>query len=120
MKRVLVVALITGLSAATVFVQYRELAHVIPHVNSVAYLQVFERGTHEATIQGEGVDPWEYRLLSNWGAQGGLEVARDRGFHHPYVIGVEAFRALQNLVITYGWWKPRSRATSSPPCAPQF
>jgi hypothetical protein len=87
-----------------VFVQYRQLAHVIPHVNSVAYLQVFERGTHEATIQGEGVDPWEYRLLSNWGAQAGLEVARDLGFHHPYVVGFIAFRVLQNLLIFAAMW----------------
>ena len=104
MKRLLVVALIAGLSAATVFVQYRELAHVIPHVNSVAYLQVFERGTHEATIEGEGVDPWEYRLLSNWGAQVSLDAAKAIGFHHPYVIGFEAFRALQNLLIFAAMW----------------
>src|SRR3954469_18597481 len=99
MKRGLVVALIAGLSAATVYVQYRELAHVIPHVSSVAYLQVFERGTHEATIAGEGVDPWEYRLLSDWGAEVGLQAAKALGFNHPYVVGFEAFRALQNLVI---------------------
>jgi hypothetical protein len=100
----LVVALIVFLSGATVFVQYRELGHVIPHVNSVAYLQVFERGTHEATIQGEGVDPWEYRLLSNWGAQVGLEVARDLGFHHPYVVGFIGFRVVQNLLIFAALW----------------
>jgi hypothetical protein len=103
-SRALVVALVVGLSAATAFVQYRQLANVIPHVSSVAYLQVFERGTHEATIAGEGVDPWEYRVLSNWGAQVTLEAARDLGFHDPYVIGFEAFRVLQNLLIFAALW----------------
>jgi hypothetical protein len=103
-SRALVVALVVGLSAATAFVQYRELAHVIPHVSSVAYLQVFERGTHEATIEGEGVDPWEYRVLSNWGAEVSLEAARAVGFHHPYVVGFMAFRVLQNLVIFAALW----------------
>ena len=98
------VAIVVALSAATVFVQYRGLGHVIPHVNSVAYLQVFERGTHEATIEGEGVDPWEYRLLSDWGADATLDAAKAIGFHHPYVIGFEAFRALQNLVIFAAMW----------------
>ena len=100
----LVVALVVFLSGATAFVQYRELAHVIPHVGSVAYLQVFERGTHEATIQGEGVDPWEYRLLSNWGAQVGLQAARTLGFHHPYVVGFMGFRVLQNLIVFAALW----------------
>jgi hypothetical protein len=102
--RALVAALVVGLAAATVYVQYRELAHVIPHVGSVAYLQVFERGTHEATIAGEGVDPWEYRLLSDWGAEVGLQAARGLGFAHPYVSGFEAFRALQNILIFSLMW----------------
>jgi hypothetical protein len=100
----LVVALVVGLSAATVFVQYRELAHVTPGVSSVAYLQVFELGTHQATLQGEGVDPWEYRVLSNWGAEAAVKAARALGFHHPLVIGFEAFRAIQNLVIFAVFW----------------
>src|SRR4051812_21437973 len=70
--RALVVALIVALAAGAAFVQYRQLAFKIPHVSSVAYLEVFERGSHEATIAGHGVDPWEYRLLSEWGAEVGL------------------------------------------------
>jgi hypothetical protein len=101
---ILVGLLVVGLSTATAYVQYRELAHVIPHVSSVAYLQVFERGTHEATIEGEGVDPWEYRVLSNWGAEASLEAAKALGFKHPYVVGFEAFRVLQNIVIFAALW----------------
>jgi hypothetical protein len=100
----LVVALVVALSAATVLVQYQGLGRVMPHVGSVAYLQVFERGTQAATIAGEGVDPWEYRLLSNWGAQVSLDAAKAVGFHHPYVVGFEAFRLLQNLVIFAAMW----------------
>ena len=100
----LVVALVVTLAAGTAFVQYRQLAHVIPNVSSVAYLQVFERGTHEATIEGQGTDPGEYRLLSEWGAEAGLETARTLGFHRPYVVGFEAFRVIQNLVIFAALW----------------
>lgn len=102
--RALVVALVVGLSAATVFVQYRELAHVLPRANSVAYLQVFELGAHQATLRGEGVAPGEYRILSNWGAEVAIKAARALGFHHPHVIGFEAFRAIQNLVIFAVFW----------------
>jgi hypothetical protein len=102
--RALTVALVVGLSAATAFVQYRQLAHVIPNVSSVAYLQVVQRVNHEATIQGEGVDPSVYRVLSNWGAEVSLEAAKAIGFHHPYVVGFEAFRVLQNVVIFAALW----------------
>jgi hypothetical protein len=100
----LVVTLVVALTAATAFVQYRALGHVIPGVSSLAYLEVFERGTHEATIAGEGVDPWEYRLLSNWGAEVTLDAAKALGFHRAHAVGFMAFRVLQNLVIFAAMW----------------
>lgn len=102
--RALVTALVLGLTAATVFVQYRGLAHVLRGVNSVAYIQVFELGAHEDALHGTGVNPGEYRVLSELAAEVPVRAARALGFHHPQVVGFEAFRVLQNVLIFAALW----------------
>ncbi len=100
----LVVALVLGLTAVTVFVQYRALGHVLRHVDSIGYLQFYELSTHRATLHGTGLDPWTYRILSAWGAEIFLKAAQGLGFHHWPVVGFVTFRVLQNVVIFGAFW----------------
>jgi hypothetical protein len=102
---VAVVALIVSLSAGTAFVEYRHLAQLeSPRVSSVVYLQVFERARHDDTLNGKGMSPGVYRILPEWGAEASVVAAKAAGLHHPYAVGFEAFRVLQNLVIFTMLW----------------
>jgi hypothetical protein len=100
----LVATLVLGLTAVTVFVQYRALGHVIPHTDSVGYEEFYELGSHRATLHGTNVDPWVYRILSEWAAEPFLKLARALAFEHWPAVGFVAFRALQNVVIFSVFW----------------
>jgi len=100
----LVVALVLGLTAVTVLVQYRGLGRVHPHVDSIGYLEFYELLPHRETLHGMGLDPWTYRMLSAWGAEIFLNAAQGLGFYHWPVVGFVAFRVLQNVVIFGAFW----------------
>jgi len=100
----LAAALVLGLTAVTVWAQYRGVGHVVPGADSVGYLQYFELGAHRSTLHGTGVNPWEYRILSEWVAELFLQAAHGLGFEHWPVVGFVSFRVLQNLVIFALFW----------------
>lgn len=101
---VLVAALVLGLTAVTVWAQYRGLAHVLPDTDSVGYLQFYELGAHTSALHGTGLEPGVYRILSEWGTELFLKAAHGLGFYHWPVVGFVAFRVLQNLVIFGAFW----------------
>ena len=58
-------------------------------------------------------DPWRFRLLSDWGAEGFLRAARGIGFSQPAVFGFLSFRILQNAAIFVLAWIYYRRLGSS-------
>jgi hypothetical protein len=95
----LVAALVLGLAGATVLVQYQALAAVVPGLGSTEYLEQWQTNLHESVLDGEGGDPWQYRLLSEWMAEPFVEAADALGFENAAAVGFLAFRVVQNVAI---------------------
>ena len=93
------VALIVLLALATVYVQYRGLLVDSAGRDPKQFIEVDLRERHDAILDRSQGDPWRYRLLSEWGAEGSLQVAKAIGFSQPAVVGFLGFRVLQNLAI---------------------
>lgn len=97
-------ALVVVLALATVYVQYRGLLVDSAGRDPKQFIEVDLRERHDAVLDHTVGDPWRYRLLSEWGAEGALRVARAVGFSQPAVIGFLGFRVLQNLAIFAFMW----------------
>ena len=97
-------ALIVLLAFATVYVQYRGLLVDSAGRDPKAFIEVDLRERHDAVLDHTVGDPWRYRLLSEWGAEGALRVADAAGFSQPAVVGFLGFRVLQNLAIFALMW----------------
>jgi hypothetical protein len=95
-----IAALILGLSLATVYAQYRGLAPIAPGGDYRLFVERDQVLGHAATLHGEGGDPWQYRLLSEWLVDVPLRVARDGlKLSHPALWAFLGFRVLQNVAI---------------------
>ena len=92
-------ALVVLLALATVYVQYRGLLVDSAGRDPQQFIEVDLRERHDAIIDRVQGDPWRYRLLSEWGAEGALQAADAVGFSKPAVVGFLGFRVLQNLAI---------------------
>ncbi|HEX8075307.1 MAG TPA: hypothetical protein VF545_10040 [Thermoleophilaceae bacterium] len=101
---VLVAALALGLSLATVYVEYRGLLDLSLGASPRAYIEHDVLAAHRAVLDGVVGDPWRFRLLSDWGAEGFLRLARAVGFDQPGVAGFLTFRVLQNTLIFVLAW----------------
>ena len=97
-------ALIVALALATVYVQYRGLLVDSGGRDPQQFIEVDLRERHDAILDHSQGDPWRYRLLSEWGAEGALRAADLVGFSKPAVVGFLGFRVLQNLVIFGLMW----------------
>ena len=97
-------ALIVALALATVYVQYRGLLVESGGRDPQQFIEVDLRERHDAILDRSQGDPWRYRLLSEWGAEGALRAADLAGFAKPAVVGFLGFRVLQNLVIFWLMW----------------
>jgi hypothetical protein len=97
-------ALIVALALATVYVQYRGLLVDSGGRDPQQFIEVDLRERHDAILDHTQGDPWRYRLLSEWGAEGSLRVADAIGFEKPAVVGFLGFRVLQNLAIFWLMW----------------
>src|SRR5437588_3059084 len=93
--RVYVPALIALLAGATVYVQYIGLIDESPLPQHV-FLQQDLLQRHKDVLDAVVGDPWRFRLLSEWGAEACLRVARALGAGEPAAVGFLAFRVLQN------------------------
>lgn len=102
---VLAVALVLGLAAATVFVQYRGLALVgMPDLGPDELLAHWEVPRHRGVLEDVVGDPWNYRLLSEWVAELFYDGARELGSDRPEKTGFLAFRVVQNVAIFWLAW----------------
>ncbi|MEA2472603.1 MAG: hypothetical protein QOE06_518 [Thermoleophilaceae bacterium] len=97
-------ALIVMLALATVYVQYRGLLDDSAGRDPRRFIEVDLVGRHDAILDHTAGDPWRYRLLSEWGAEGLRRAARAAGFSQPAVVGFLGFRILQNLAIFGLMW----------------
>jgi hypothetical protein len=102
--RLVAPALIVLLAVATVYVQYRGLLEDSAGRDPKQFIEVDLRERHDAVLDGIVGDPWRYRLLSDWGAEGALRIADAIGFSQPAVVGFLGFRVLQNLAIFGLMW----------------
>jgi hypothetical protein len=102
--RLVAPALIVLLALATVYVQYRGLLEDSAGRDPKQFIEVDLRERHDAVLDGTVGDPWRYRLLSDWGAEGALRTADALGFSQPAVVGFLGFRVLQNLAIFALMW----------------
>jgi hypothetical protein len=99
------VALVVGLTAATVFVQYRGLRIVgLPGLGPDELLTQWDLARNRSVLEGTAGDPWNYRLLSEWVAERFYEGARELGSDKPEKIGFLAFRVVQNIAIFWLAW----------------
>lgn len=103
-RRFVAPALVVLLACATVFVQYRGLLVDAAGGDPRQFIEVDLRDRHDAVLDHTVGDPWRYRLLSEWGAEGTLQVAKAVGFSQPAVVGFLGFRLLQNLAIFGLMW----------------
>jgi hypothetical protein len=103
-RRLVAPALIALLALATVYVQYRGLLVDSGGRDPKQFIEVDLRERHDAILDRTQGDPWRFRLLSEWGAEGSLRVARALGFSQPAVVGFLGFRVLQNLAIFWLAW----------------
>jgi hypothetical protein len=94
-----VVALILALSAAQLYVQYRAQVDDAGPLGPRAYIEQVLGPRHDAVLDHTVGDPWRFRLLSDWGAEGFRQVARAIGFSQPATVGFLVFRFVQNVFI---------------------
>jgi hypothetical protein len=101
----LTAALVLGLTAATVFVQYRGLRlEGLPGLGPDELLKQWEVVRHRGVLEDTVGDPWNYRLLSEWGAELFYDGARELGSDRPEKTGFLAFRVVQNIAIFWLAW----------------
>jgi hypothetical protein len=103
-RSVIAPTFVVVLALATVYVQYRGLLVDSGGRDPQQFIEVDLRERHDAILDGVQGDPWRYRLLSEWGAEGSLRVADAAGFSKPAVVGFLGFRVLQNLAIFWMMW----------------
>jgi hypothetical protein len=54
---------------------------------------------HRAVLEGSSIDPWQYRILSEYAVEGALRLARRLPVTQPDPVAFVAFRVLQNVVL---------------------
>ncbi len=81
------------------------------------YLYTVQMARHQGVLQGTAPDPWQYRLLAEWVAEGALRLFQSLGVPHAVAVGFLSLRVIQNFfifVLAFGLYR---RLTASPPLA---
>jgi hypothetical protein len=102
--RLVAPALIALLALATVYVQYRGLLEESAGRDPRQFIENDLVARHDTVLDHTAGDPWRYRLLSEWIAEGARRGARAVGFSQPAAVGFLGFRVLQNLAIFSLMW----------------
>lgn len=95
----IVCGLVVALSLATVYDQFRGLSAISADGNPYHFVQRAQAARAAQIVRGEGGDPWQYRVGSEWLAKESMDAARAVGFSDPAIVGFLGFRVLQNVVI---------------------
>lgn len=79
-------------SLTTVALQVRELG--------IGYLETGEQlARHKAVLEGTSIDPWQYRILSEYAVEACLRLTAWLGVPHPVLFAFVGFRVLQGFFI---------------------
>jgi hypothetical protein len=95
----LVCGLVLLLAVATVYSQFRGLAGISDDGNARHFVQFAQPARVDRILRGEGGDPWQFRVASEWLAKESERAAKAVGFGDPATFGLLGFRVLQNVVI---------------------
>jgi hypothetical protein len=87
------------LSVGTLYVQYRELGALYPGIDSAELVEGGQLGRHDQTLSGDIGDPWRFRLLAEWVAEGALVATEELGVTRPVLVGFLGLRLAQNIAI---------------------
>jgi hypothetical protein len=94
-----VIAVVLVLSAAQLYVQYRAQVDESAAIEPLAYIERVLGQRHDDVLHHVVGDPWRFRLLSDWIAEGFRDVARWLHASQPAAVGFLAFRFVQNVAI---------------------
>jgi len=97
-----------ALSAVLVWLQLNSLA------GGMDYLYTVQIARHRNVLQGTAPDPWQYRLLAEWIAEGALRLFQSLGVRDSVAPGFLSLRVVQNFFIfalAFGLYR---RLTASP------
>ena len=92
-------ALVVLLALGTVYAQYRGLEDISDDGNARHFVQFAQPARVDRILRGDGGDPWQYRVASEWLAKESERVAKTLGFTDPATVGLLGFRVLQNVAI---------------------
>jgi hypothetical protein len=94
----LVCGLVLLLSLATLYDQYRGFSAIQPG-NPHAFVREAQQLRNLQILRGEGGDPWQYRVGSEFLANQSVRLAGTLGFEDRWTVGLLGFRMLQNIAI---------------------
>lgn len=95
----LVCGLVLLLAVGTVYSQYRGLARISDDGNARHFVQLAQPARVDRILRGEGGDPWQFRVASEWLAKESERTAKALGFSDPATVGLLGFRVLQNVAV---------------------
>jgi hypothetical protein len=81
-------------SLVTVYWQARTLG--LPYLEEWTQIQ-----RHNAVLQGTAGDPWQYRVLAEYIAEGFIQILKGWNLPHAIAVAFIIFRLLQNLLIFF-------------------
>ena len=83
--------IILVLTLGTVYVQEQKLGLV--------YIDADQLARHQSVLNGSAPNPWAYRVLSEYVAEGFLRAGSAAHVNHSVAVGFLLFRVLQNALL---------------------
>jgi hypothetical protein len=79
------------LAFGTVYIQEQKL--------TLHYVETYQLARHQAVLNGTSPNPWAYRVLSEYVAEGFIRAASLAHLPHAVAVGFLSFRLLQNALL---------------------
>jgi hypothetical protein len=96
-SRILLVLLATMLAVVTVILQLHSLLGGAD--SFISYINGEQLARHNAILQGQAPDPWQYRVFSEYLVEGFIRLFQILEIQDALVVGFVSLRILQNLAI---------------------
>jgi hypothetical protein len=84
-------AIVLVLTLGTVYVQEQKLG--------LDYIEAVQLARHQSVLNGSAPNPWAYRVLSEYVAEGFLRAGSAAHVNHSVAVGFLSFRLLQNTLL---------------------
>jgi hypothetical protein len=102
-ERLVLAAFVALLTLLTVWFQFQGLRNY-QHRSPAGWVQIEQLDANRHVLDGTVGDPWRYRLLSEWLADGAIDSLRALGVGHPVLLGFLGVRVAQNAAIFLLAW----------------